>query len=65
MQSTTPVDDITLQELTARIFAEGHLTQYDRQRLRAALLDEFIADHELALVERVIAAVRLGSLTIG
>ncbi len=65
MQGTTPVDDMTLQELTDRIFAEGHLNSYDRQRLKVALLDEFITDEELALVERVIEAVRLGSLTIG
>jgi hypothetical protein len=66
MQGTTQVnDDVSLQELADRIFADGHLNYHDRQRLKVALLDEFITDEELALVESVIEAVRQGRLTIG
>lgn len=69
MHGITPtdsaVDGLTLKELTTRILTSGHLAYLERQRLKEALLDEHIADEDLALIEEVIEAVRRGAVAIG
>lgn len=64
MQGSTPVEHVAIKDIVERIFSEGHLTYSDRQCLKTALLDETIADDELALIEQIIAAVRKGDLCI-
>ena len=56
--------ELTIGQLTKQIFATGQLTHHDRQRLKKALLDEWISNEELALIERVIDGVRRSQLLI-
>jgi len=52
------------EQIVERIFASGQLTRDDRQRIRSMLLDESIDEHELSLVEKVMAGVVNGLLDV-
>ena len=56
--------ELTIGQLTKRIFSSGKLTCSDRQRLKQALLNELISDEELVLIERVLDGVRRNQLLI-
>jgi len=52
------------EQIVERIFASGQLTRDDRQRIQSMLLDESIDEHELSLVEKVMAGVVNGLLDV-
>jgi hypothetical protein len=52
------------EQIVERIFASGQLTRDDRQRIQSMLLDESIGEHELSLVEKVMAGVVNGLLDV-
>jgi hypothetical protein len=64
--STTQTQDspFLTEEIVDQIFADGELTRADRQRIKLMLLDEFIDEHQLSLIERVMAGVVQGVLDV-
>lgn len=64
--STTQTQDspFLTEEIVDQIFADGELTRADRQRIKSMLLDEFIDEHQLSLIERVMAGVVQGVLDV-
>ncbi len=64
--STTQTQDspFLTEEIVDQIFADGELTRADRQRIKSMLLDESIDEHQLILIERVMAGVVQGVLDV-
>lgn len=52
------------EEIVAQIFADGELTRAHRQQIKSMLLDDSIEEHQLILIERVMAGVVQGLLDV-
>ncbi len=52
------------EEIVDQIFADGELTRAHRQQIKLMLLDESIDEHQLILIERVMAGVVQGLLDV-